>query len=134
MKKVTINICKVLIGLVSLMLLFTWSRWFFEPEAMYELYEVSAETITGINMLKANMSSGVLAIAVLGLLYLIKGRMWLLPSMVAVACMLITRIGFMLIEGSAPQVLTGIAMEAFTLILWIVLYRLDTSNNTNKVL
>jgi len=123
--KTIITICKVLIGLVSLMLLYTWARWFFEPAAMYALYEVNAETVAGINMLKANMSSGVLAIAVLSLIYLFKGRKWLLPSMVAVACMLFTRIGFMILEGSAPQVLTGIGMEAFVLILWIILYRLD---------
>lgn len=125
MNHTIINIGKVIIGLISAMLLFTWARWFFDPSAMYTLYEVNAETVTGINMLKANMSSGVLIIAVLSFLYIFKGRQWLLPSMIAVACMLFTRIAFMLIEGAAPQVLTGIGLETFVLILWGILYRYD---------
>jgi hypothetical protein len=129
MNKTITIIGKVIIGLLSVMLIFTWARWFFDPAAMYTLYEVSAETVTGTNMLKANMSSGVLIISVISLLYVFRGRKWLLPAMVSVACMLFTRIGFVFIEGSAPQVLTGIGLESFVLLIWIILYNVDTSES-----
>lgn len=125
---------KIFLGLVAVLLISSWARWFISPDAMLAQYHVAANDVVGWNMLKSDMGGYVLTIGIFILLFVFRGKAWLIPSIVAVGAILGTRLLSLLQDGSDPAIWIGIALElvCFAILLWFFFRdRSENSNQTN---
>lgn len=76
-----------------------WILWTFYPESAMTQFQVSTESITGINALNCDMAGIVLAIGLFLLLYFIQGTRWLYPATIAAFAVLFGRVISLFIDG-----------------------------------
>jgi len=102
---------KVLLGLFILDIARNWIQWTFFPEVAMAFFQVSAEGLFGLNMLKTDMTAGVAVSGVFALLYFIRGKVWLAPAIVVVSVFLVTRLINMAMDGATGTLWAGIGYE-----------------------
>lgn len=121
-KMIGIRATQVLFFLFMLDQARNWITWTFYPESAMALFQVSAETVWGINMLKTDMTSGVAAAGVCALLYFVRGAQWLPPAIVIVSVFLVTRGISLIVDGTTAMLWYGMLYEgayfAAAYILW----------------
>lgn len=124
MNKFLSTIAKVFLGLNALLLVVTWGRWQFTPDAMLAQSEIATETATGINMLKSGMGGSVLLVGIFIFLYLIKGNSWLLPAIIATLAISGTRILSLISDGTAGMTLMIASFELLAVLtMWFLMKR-----------
>ena len=102
---------KVVFGLFVLDTGRNWVQWTFFPDSAMEFFQVSAESVFGMNMLKTDMTAGVAVSGVFALLYFIRGKVWLAPAIVVVSVFLVTRLINIAMDGSTGTLWAGIGYE-----------------------
>ena len=124
MKKIPFLLAKVFLGVNGLLLISIWARWLFAPGAMLEQTEIATEGVTGTNMLKSGMGGSVLIIGLFIFLYLLKGRNWLYPAMVATAALLGTRIMSIILDGATEMTWFVAGLELLAVFaMWFLMRR-----------
>ena len=119
---------KIFVSLVAAMLIVIWARWFIQPEAMYALYDVTANSRFGVNMLKSDMGGFVLTIGFLSLLAVWRGGSWYPPALIAQAAILFTRVLSLLQDGATAGIWGGIALETVVFAVTFALFRNDRAS------
>ena len=102
---------KILFGLFVLDIARNWIQWTSFPEVAMEFFQVSAEGVFGMNMLKTDMTAGVAVSGVFALLYFVRGKVWLAPAIVVVSVFLVTRLINMAMDGSTGMLWAGVGYE-----------------------
>lgn len=104
-------VVKIFLGLIALLLISTWVRWFVDTQAILDQYQVAAETITGINALKSGMGGAALIIGIFFILYFFYGSRWLLPVIISTGALLLTRVVSLLADGFSETGFIGVVLE-----------------------
>ena len=104
-------LAKVLFGLFVLDIARNWIQWTFFPEAAMAFFQVSADGLFGLNMLKTDMTAGVAVSGVFAVLYFVRGKSWLPPAIVVVSVFLVTRLINMAMDGATGMLWAGIGYE-----------------------
>lgn len=102
---------KVLFGLFLLDAARNWVQWTFFPDSAMEFFQVGAEGVFGMNMLKTDMTAGVAVSGLFALLYFVRGKVWLSPAIVVASVFLVTRLINIAMDGSTGMLWTGIGYE-----------------------
>ncbi len=121
---------KVLFGLFALDAGRNWVQWTFFPDVAMEFFQVHAETLWGLNMLKTDMTGGVAASGVFAAMYLLRGKNWLPPAIAIVSVFLVTRLIHMFVDGSTPMLWAGIGYEAVYLVTALFLLQTEPTEQT----
>ncbi len=95
-------------------------------ESALELFEVSAETLWGTNMLKTDMTSGVAAAGRCAFLYFVRGRQWLPPAMLITSVFLVTCGISLIVGGTSTMLWFGMLYEFVYLAAAFILCSFDT--------
>ncbi len=111
MPKVLNWISRFFLGLITLLLMSTWVRWFVDTQAILDQYQVTTETITGINALKSGMGGSALITGIFVILYFFKGGRWLLPVIISTGALLLTRVLSLLFDGFSMVGFIGVVLE-----------------------
>lgn len=111
MRNILTWIAKIFLGLIALLLISTWGRWFVDTQAILDQYQVAAETITGINALKSGMGGAALIIGIFVILYFFNGSRWLLPVIISTGALLLTRVLSLLFDGFSETGFIGVVLE-----------------------
>lgn len=122
MSSALISALKIILGLLSVTLIGTWIGWVFMFDTVSELYNVSATSNAGINMLKSSMGGFVLALGAMSLMAIWKGGQWYAAATMGIGIILGTRLISLVQDGGQPLVWTGIAMEAVAFIAVLLLF------------
>lgn len=117
MKFGIVPVIKVCLVISTLSLFSIWLGWFLYPNTMTTIYEVSATSNTGNNVLKTNISAAPFIIATFTVLYFLKGKVWLYPTGVSLICISATRILHCFSTGVSQKIIIAIALELFTALL-----------------
>ena len=112
---------KILVSLVAAVLIAMWVGWFVQPEAIMSVYEVSANSLYGLNMLKSDMGGFVLTLGILTLLAVWRGGPWFAPALLAQGVVLGTRCLSVALDGFVSSLWVGIMLEVTVLAatLWL---------------
>ncbi len=102
-----------------------WVQWTFFPDTQMNFFQVSAETLWGINMLKTDMTSGVAASGLFVLLYFLRGKQWLPPAIALVSVFLVTRAISLVMDGVSAMLWAGVAYELVYLAIAVFLFRTE---------
>ena len=129
MTKILIWASKIFLGLMALLLLATWVRWFVDTPALLEQYELQASSTIALNALKTSMGGAILVIAVFIVLYFIKGRKWLYPIAISSGALLVSRLISVFQVGHTTMIWVGVVFEI--LIILAALYLHSNSENQN---
>ena len=128
MNNIIIWICRVFLGLVAAILVLQGGMWGFFPESNLATNSIEVSNALGINMIKSDIGGGLVAAGLFILLFLFKGRMWFLPSVIIAGSYLIIRTVSLVVDGSHPTILIGIALESLVLIALIGLNKLQKND------
>lgn len=118
-------IAQVLFFLFMLDATRNWVQWTFMTEIALETFQVSADTLWGINMLKTDMTSGVATSGVFAALYFLRGKQWLPPAMVLVSVYFITRGISLIVDGTTPMLWAGMAYEGVYFLAALTIYKTE---------
>lgn len=132
MPSALISILKIVLGLLSVTLIGTWIGWVFMFDTVSELYNVSATSNAGINMLKSSMGGFVLALGAMSLMAIWKGGQWYAAATMGIGIILGTRLISLVQDGANALVWAGIAMEAVAFIAAFLLLLNDRQESMKQ--
>ncbi|BDS11486.1 DUF4345 family protein [Aureispira anguillae] len=124
MKNTGMWICRIILGLVGIILLVQGFMWSFLPESNLAINDIVANSTLGLNMIKSDIGGPLMAGGLMLILYAIKWKEFYLPLMIFVSGYLIVRIVSFFADGSHPTIIMGIILEAVVLVLIVVLNNL----------
>lgn len=127
MKNVLTWTCKIFLTLAGLILLYAGFLWSFMPESNLAIYNIAVSDGLGMNMIKADIGAPLLAGGSYLLLFVFKGNQWFLPMFIFGAAYFLVRTISLFVDGSYPEVIFGIGLEAAVLVALWGLYRLRQS-------
>jgi hypothetical protein len=124
MKNIGMWACRILLGLVGLILLMQGIMWAFMPEANLAMNDIVANSTLGLNMIKSDIGGALMAVGLLLILYVVNRKELYFPLVIFVSGYLIVRSVSFFTDGSHPTIIVGIVMEAVVLALVVVLHKL----------
>lgn len=123
---------KIVLGLLSVTLIGTWVGWVFMFDRVSDLYNVSATSNAGVNMLKSSMGGFVLALGTLSLMAIWKGGPWYGSATVGIGIILGTRVISLVQDGADALVWAGVAMEAVAFVAVLLLLLNDRQTDVTQ--
>ena len=127
MKNVLTWICKIFLALTGLLLLYAGFLWSFMPDANLAVYNIAVSDGLGMNMIKTDIGAPLFAGGSFLLLFVFKGNQWFLPMFIFGGAYFLVRTISFFVDGSYPEVIFGMVLEATVLLALYGLYKLRQS-------
>jgi len=102
---------KILLGLVTLVLIFLWGQWTFTTEKIATEHGISSTNNTGSNYLKGDIGGVLLGAAIIIGLFLYQGDMWLYPTVILMSCVILGRLISLFMDGKSKMGIQAIIVE-----------------------
>jgi len=116
MKNILIWACKIFLTLCGFLLLYGGFMWSFMPDANLTQYSIEIGSALGMNMVKTDIGAPLLTGGLFLLLFIFKGNQWFLPMFILGSAYLVVRVISLFVDGSAPVIIFGIALETLVLL------------------
>lgn len=124
MKNTGMWICRIVLGLVGVILLVQGFMWAFLPANNLLMNDIVTNSTLGLNMIKSDIGGALMAGGLIQILYAIKWKEFYLPLIIFVSGYLIVRTVSFFVDGTHPTIIMGIILEAVVLVLIVVLNNL----------
>ena len=122
-----------LLWLVSGLMLFLAARWLFDFQNISAEFGFPAPEPMGINTLRSDVTGVIFCIGLFIILYLVRGRQWLMPSILLVGSLTAFRLYSIAVDGFVDLAVPAIIAELVTLaLLGVQAFHFDKPEQENR--
>ena len=128
MKTAGIWIIRIALGLMGLTLLYSGFMWAFMPADNLIANDIVAQSILGLNMVKSDIGGPLMAVGLMQLLFVFGKQQFLWPLVLISLSYFAVRTTSLIVDGSHPMIIAGIAMELLVPALNLLLHKMRSSH------
>ena len=102
---------KIILGIIALALAFLWFNWTFNTSKMEKQFGVSATNATGKNFIKGDIGGLLGAAAIIIVLFIVQGDVWLLPGLILLGTVVFGRVISLIVDGYSKEGVQALTVE-----------------------
>jgi uncharacterized membrane protein len=122
-KKEMIIALKVLLGVISLALLFLGLNWMFNTKKFMKEHDIDTSSSTGFNYLRGDIGGILMTGFIFIVMFLYQGsEYWLYPSVILIGAVIFGRITSLIADGKSIKGIQAIAVEVLIIILLFAIH------------
>ena len=128
MKSKIVLISKVYLGIVALFVGYLGLGWAFAIDGGLEKYDITINTIAGLNTVKSIMGTGLISISLFAGLFIVNTKKWYPPMLVMISILLIVRVSSLVMDGFHDRMAIYTGLEVLVLLAVIFTGKNETAN------
>lgn len=116
-------VLKVLLGIISLVLLFLGLNWMFKPKKIMAEHHIDASSATGLNYLRGDIGGILMTGFIFIVMFLYQGsEYWLYPSVILICMVILGRIMSLIVDGKSIKGIQAISVEVLIIVLLFAIH------------